>query len=66
MNATAGQLMTRATLIAVPYDTSAHNAIKKVSAGGLGALFVKRYSEFVGILTERDVVRKVNAVRLPP
>ena len=61
MNATAGQLHDASNIIAVPYDTSPYNSTKKMSAGDLGALFVERYSEFVGILTERDVARKVNA-----
>ena len=60
MAATIGQLMTN-ILIAIPHNATVEQATQKMQQEGIGSLLVEKADQFVGILTERDVVRKAAA-----
>lgn len=61
MSKTIGQLMTN-IFISVPYDATIRQATQRMRDASIGSLLVKKNDrEFVGILTEQDVVRKVAA-----
>ena len=60
MSKTIGQLMTD-VFISVPHDATIRQATQQMRDASIGSLLVKKDREFVGILTEPDVVRKVAA-----
>ncbi len=62
---TVGTLMSK-RLVSIPAEVSAEEAAQKMSRESIGSLFVTRNGDYVGILTEVDIVRKVVAPRKDP
>ena len=56
--ATVGQLMTR-EMSSISEQASIQEAAKHMQANRIGSLLVEKESEYIGILTETDVVRAV-------
>lgn len=62
---TAGQLMTDG-FVAVPYQATVKEATMKMRKACIGSILVEKDNEFVGIVTEPDIVRKVNSMERDP
>jgi CBS domain-containing protein len=60
-----GSLMSR-DVVAVSPDSSVYTAANLMSSKGVGSCVVVRDDKPVGILTERDIVRRVVAAGLSP
>ncbi len=58
---TTGKLMTD-IYIAIPHDATVKDVTKKMRDASIGSLLVEKDNEYVGIVTEPDVVRKVDAM----
>ena len=58
---TIGALMTD-IFIGIDHAATVREATRKMKSAAVGSLLVERDHEFVGIMTEPDIVRKVNAM----
>ena len=58
---TVSDIMTK-KLRTIPHDASVEMAAKQMRAQDVGSLLVEQGGEFVGILTETDIVKKVLAL----
>ncbi len=56
--ATVGQLMTK-NLSVIREDASLHEAARQMQSQRIGSLLVEKEDEYIGIITETDVVRAV-------
>lgn len=62
---TNGELMTD-ILTAIPFDSTVREATKKMRYARIDSLLVEKNHEFVGIVTEQDIVRKVCGMERDP
>lgn len=65
MVATAGEIM-QSSIVTVSPEASVRDAAKLMAEKGIGCLLVESNEEMVGIVTERDMLKRVIAKGLSP